>query len=109
MGIQSSNAPSVDTLHLMPPAPTHAHTHQSQPATGSLCPSRSNNSSLPSFCEYSRFKILNHVLCPRSVAYGVSLFFATPLYTLASGPVVVIYAACTFFRCSENSFFNLRS
>src|SRR5437660_7243590 len=47
----------------MPPAPTHANTHECQPATGSLCRSRSNNSSLPSFCEYSRFRILNHVLC----------------------------------------------
>src|SRR5205823_12765879 len=40
-----------------------ANAHTCQPATGSLCRSRSNNSSLPSFCEYSRFRILNHVLC----------------------------------------------
>src|SRR5438094_6707760 len=61
----------------MPPAPTHANTHECQPATGSLCRSRSNNSSLPSFCEYSRFKILNHVLCSRSATWGADFCLAT--------------------------------
>src|SRR5438874_12417398 len=28
---------------------------------------------LPSFCEYSRFKILNHVLCSRSPTWGITL------------------------------------
>ncbi len=39
-----------------------ASAHECQPGTGSLCRSLSNNSSLPSFWEYFRFRILNHVL-----------------------------------------------
>src|SRR5437588_12892540 len=28
---------------------------------------------LPSFCEYCRFKILNHVICSRSATWGITL------------------------------------
>jgi hypothetical protein len=44
---------------------------------GSLCRPRSNNFSRPSFCEYSRFRILNQVLCSRSLTYGACLCLAT--------------------------------
>src|SRR2546427_5866860 len=47
-----------------------ANTQECQPATGSLWRSHSNKSSLPSFWEYSRFRILNQVLCSRSVGSG---------------------------------------
>src|SRR5439155_11252194 len=53
-----------------------ASAHECQPGTGSLCRSRSNNSSLPSFCEYSRFTILNHVLCSRSATWGADFCLA---------------------------------
>lgn len=53
----------------------HATVQACHPATGSWCRSRSNNSSRPAICEYSRLRILNHVLLSRSLTYGPDFCF----------------------------------